>query len=90
MRDPAGALLGVGGGAAQAAFQQEDHHEMSWTNRIKGFASEVRVEVGKVSWPTRAELLASTKVVVATVLVVALFIGVVDRLLTSLLGLLFG
>ena len=50
---------------------------------------EVRVEATRVSWPTRSELRDSTIVVIVTVLLVAVFIGVVDRALTFLVGLLF-
>jgi preprotein translocase SecE subunit len=49
----------------------------------------VRVEVTKVSWPTRAELRASTGVVIATVVIVSAFIGIVDRALSLAVGLLF-
>jgi len=62
---------------------------MSWTNQIREFAKEVRVEVERVSWPTREELRDSTIVVIATVILVAAFIGVVDRLLNVAVGLLF-
>jgi preprotein translocase subunit SecE len=50
---------------------------------------DVRVEIGKVSWPTRGELRDSTIVVIATVLIVAVFIGVVDRILSIGVGMLF-
>jgi preprotein translocase subunit SecE len=62
---------------------------MSWTNQIREFAKDVRVEVERVSWPTREELRDSTVVVIATVILVAAFIGVVDRLLNAAVGLLF-
>ena len=53
------------------------------------FVKDVRLEAAKVSWPTREELRDSTAVVLATVLLVAAFIGVVDRILTFAVGLLF-
>ena len=46
-------------------------------------------EITRVSWPTREELRDSTIVVIATVLLVALFVGVVDRVLNLGVGLLF-
>jgi len=42
-----------------------------------------------VSWPTRDELRASTIVVIVTVLIVAAYIGVVDRVLNVAVGLVF-
>jgi len=62
---------------------------MSWTERIRTFFKEVQVEVRKVSWPTRSELRDSTIVVIATVLIVAAYVGAVDRVLSTAIGLLF-
>jgi preprotein translocase subunit SecE len=62
---------------------------MSWLSQGREFLKEVRVEATKVSWPTRNELRDSTIVVIVTVLIVSVFIGIVDRLLTFGLGLLF-
>ena len=62
---------------------------MSLIDRVREFATEVRVESGKVSWPTRSELRDSTVVVIVTVIVVAVFVGIVDRVLTMGVGLLF-
>ncbi len=42
------------------------------------FLREARVELRKVKWPTRKELLASTAMVIFLVLVAALFLGVID------------
>ncbi len=57
--------------------------------RLKDFVADVRVESTKVSWPTRIELRDSTAVVIVTVLLVSAFLFVVDRILQSVLGLLF-
>ena len=62
---------------------------MSWTEQMRGFVKDVRVEVQKVSWPTRLELRDSTLVVIATIVIVAAFVGVTDRVLGTALGLLF-
>jgi preprotein translocase subunit SecE len=42
------------------------------------FLRESRVELKKVKWPTRKELLASTAMVIFLVLVAAIFLGVID------------
>lgn len=62
---------------------------MAVMDQVREFAKDVRLESAKVSWPTREELRDSTLVVIATVLLVAAFIGIVDRLLTFGVGLLF-
>ena len=62
---------------------------MSWTDRIRTFFKEVQVEIRKVSWPSRTELRDSTIVVIATVLIVAGYVGAVDRVLGTAIGLLF-
>ena len=62
---------------------------MSLLVQAREFLKEVRVESTKVSWPTRNELRDSTIVVIVTVLIVSLFIGIVDRLLTFGIGSLF-
>ena len=62
---------------------------MSLNERVREFAKDVRVEITRVSWPSREELRDSTLVVIATVLLVALFVAVVDRVLNAAVGLLF-
>ena len=62
---------------------------MAWMQQVREFVKDVRVESAKVSWPTRAELRDSTTVVIVTVLLVAAFVGVVDRVLNMAIGLLF-
>ncbi|MBW1667764.1 MAG: preprotein translocase subunit SecE [Deltaproteobacteria bacterium] len=42
------------------------------------FLRESRMELKKVKWPTRKELLASTAVVLVLVLAIAFFLGLVD------------
>jgi preprotein translocase subunit SecE len=41
----------------------------------KQFFREVRVELKKVTWPSRKETIASTSVVLITVILVAFFLG---------------
>jgi preprotein translocase subunit SecE len=55
-------------------------------DRLKKFLKEVRIELTKVTWPTAAELKDSTGIVIATVLIVTFFIGLVDLGLSNLIG----
>ena len=62
---------------------------MAWMTQAREFMKEVQVESTKVSWPSRTELRDSTIVVIVTVLIVSAFIGIVDRVLTTGVSLLF-
>ncbi len=50
-----------------------------------GFIQESQVELRKVKWPTRKELIASTAMVLFLVLIVAAFLGLVDLGLIKLI-----
>jgi preprotein translocase SecE subunit len=43
-----------------------------------------------MTWPTKDELIGSTVVVIVVSLIVAVFIGVVDRVLTLMIRTIFG
>ncbi|MEE8330110.1 MAG: preprotein translocase subunit SecE [Thermodesulfovibrionia bacterium] len=55
--------------------------------KIKIFLKEVKIELKKVSFPSRDEVIGSTKVVLITVLIISLFLGMVDRGLSKLVSL---
>ncbi len=55
-------------------------------NKIKEFFREVKVEVKKVVFPSKDELVGSTWVVIITVVIISLFLGVVDLALAKLVG----
>jgi preprotein translocase subunit SecE len=57
--------------------------------KITGFLGEVRQELGKVSWSTRQELIDSTFVVIGITVVMAVFIGFADLILSKLLQFIF-
>jgi preprotein translocase subunit SecE len=48
--------------------------------RIRTFLREVRIEMGKVTWPSRKELITSTGVVIVAVIIAAVYIGVFDSI----------
>ena len=62
---------------------------IKYYKKIKTFLIEVRQELGKVSWSTRQELIGSTFVVIVVTFVVAVFIGIIDLLLSKILSLVF-
>lgn len=51
------------------------------------FLREVKVELGKVTWPSRKQTIGSTVVVLVFVFVIALFLGMIDIVLSSLVRL---
>jgi preprotein translocase subunit SecE len=51
--------------------------------KILQFFREVRVEIKKVTWPTRKETIASTIVVLITTFILGAFLGIVDFLLST-------
>jgi preprotein translocase subunit SecE len=73
----------------EAALEYTRGEFMSVIDQLREFVKDVRLESAKVSWPTRDELRDSTTVVIVTVLMVAVFIGVVDVVLSSARKLLF-
>jgi len=60
-----------------------------YPERIKNFLHDVRSEMRKVIAPPRAEVRATTTVVIVTVFLFAAFFWVIDSLLDRALGLLF-
>ena len=54
--------------------------------KVMKFFVEVRMEMSKVAWPTKDELLASTKVVIVISLIFALYIFIVDTGLARVMG----
>ncbi|PIQ96318.1 MAG: preprotein translocase subunit SecE [Nitrospinae bacterium CG11_big_fil_rev_8_21_14_0_20_56_8] len=49
------------------------------------FLSEVKVEVKKVTWPSRRDAMGGTMVVLVVVGLVTLFLGIVDTLLSKII-----
>jgi len=56
-----------------------------WWQGMLQFLREVRVELKKVTWPSRAEVIGSTAVVIVASFVVSFFLGAVDLVLQKLL-----
>lgn len=62
----------------------------AWWATSAQFFREVKVELKKVTWPSRKEAVASTSVVVVLVLLASVFLGLVDlglsRLIRAVIG----
>ena len=55
-------------------------------NKVKDFFKEVKIEMKKVVFPSKDELIGSTWVVIVVVLIVSIFLGIVDFGLSRLVG----
>lgn len=55
--------------------------------KLVKFLREVKLELKKVSWPSRREISGSTGVVIMSVVIVAVYLGVVDNILQQLMRL---
>ena len=57
-----------------------------FTDSIREFFSDVRGELRKVSFPTRAETVGSTTVVIVFCIIMSLYLSAVDAFLGWLVG----
>ena len=57
--------------------------------KVKKFFAEVVVELKKVSWTSRKELIESTWLVFVSSACLGLFIGVIDFTLSRVIGIIF-
>jgi len=58
-----------------------------WYEQIRDFLKDVKVEMKKVSWPSRDELVTYTVVVIIVVFILSVYIGVIDKVFGSFLEL---
>jgi preprotein translocase subunit SecE len=58
--------------------------------RFLNYLKNVRTELGKVIWPKRPEIIQSTLIVIATLIVVGLFIFTLDTLFEYIIKLISG
>lgn len=56
-----------------------------WLRRTGAFLTSVRAELGKVSWPSRDELVKATRMILIMSVVLGLLIGWLDLLLQLIL-----
>ena len=57
-------------------------------NKFVNFLNDVKLEMGKVSWSTREELIGSTVVVLVSLAILSVFIGVCDLILSTVVNIL--
>lgn len=85
-----------GGQKAQPRPRQQAKNEKSGTvtksvqeSRSRRYVGEVVTELKKVTWPNRAQLFQATAVVLIFVAIVAIYLGAVDVLMSTLVDAIF-
>lgn len=56
----------------------------------KTFLESVKIELGKVTWPTRKETMATTGVVIVIIFLISFYLGLCDVVLAKLMRLILG
>ena len=59
-------------------LKDSPEHVSGWFGRARRFLSEVRSELGRVTWPTRREVWATTIVVILTSMLFGIYLYIVD------------
>ena len=68
-------------GASRAASRK---FKIDFLDKAMQFLREVKMELKKVTWPSRKQTIGSTAVVILLVVIISLFLGVVDIGLSNL------
>ena len=55
-------------------------------NKVIGFIKDVRNEMSRVTWPSRDELLNSTGIVIVTTVILSIFVGIANLIISKGVG----
>lgn len=58
--------------------------------KVTAFFESVKLELEKVTWPTRKETIATTGIVIVIVVLISFYLGACDLILAKLLRLILG
>jgi len=61
----------------------------NWWSDFRGFLTDVRSEMKRVTWPSRREVYATTVVVILTSIVLGIYLWGVDMVFNSVVGWIF-
>lgn len=59
---------------------------MKWFRNVVKYFHEVRAETAKVSWPSRAQTIRMTVIVLVASVLIGLYVGSLDLLFTTILS----
>jgi preprotein translocase subunit SecE len=65
-------------------LKESPEHVSGWFGRARKFLVDVRSELGRVTWPTRREVWATTIVVILVSLLFGVYLYAVDLILSAL------
>jgi preprotein translocase subunit SecE len=65
-------------------LKESPEQMVGWFGRARRFLADVRIELGRVTWPTRREVWATTIVVILTSTLFGVYLWGVDLGLSSL------
>jgi preprotein translocase subunit SecE len=71
----------------KSAASSKPTSELKFWTKGTQFLREVKVELKKVTWPSRKQTMGSTLVVIILVMIISLFLGVVDVGLSGIIRL---
>jgi preprotein translocase subunit SecE len=77
-----GSSKGSGGGGASAVLSGFSE----WPSRTKSFLGDVRAEMKRVTWPSFAQIRATTVVVLVTVALFGVYFWILDSIFTKAVG----
>ena len=64
---------------------EKELDEMKKLEKITKFLQEVKIEMTKVTWPTKQELVDSTIIVMIAIVFLSILIGIEDSLLVEII-----
>jgi preprotein translocase subunit SecE len=70
-------------------LKESPEHVSGWFGRARRFLVDVRAELGRVTWPTRREVWATTIVVILVSLLFGIYLYVVDLSLSAIVSWIF-
>jgi preprotein translocase subunit SecE len=76
--------------AARKSVKRSDERRFAWVEQLRQYLREVAYELRKVVWPSRKETIGTTSVVLIIVFICGLYLGMIDYLLSMLVGTLLG
>jgi preprotein translocase subunit SecE len=71
-------------------LKETPEHVGGWVGRARRFLTDVRAELGRVTWPTSREVWATTVVVILVSMVFGIYLYVVDLGLSAAVAWIFG
>jgi preprotein translocase subunit SecE len=76
--------------ASRKSAKRSDESRVAWFDHLREYLREVSYELRKVVWPSRKETIGTTSVVLIIVLICGVYLGIIDYILSLLVGGLLG